>query len=85
MQFILHYLGSEFKQTGNGNLPVPAGKTGVYAFSASAEGKAISGYEVSSTFRQTPVPDFTAKNSYIYNFTYNGTSVVKNSEQKIVF
>jgi hypothetical protein len=85
MQFILHYLGSEFKQTGNGNLPVPAGKTGVYAFSASEEGKTMSGYAVVSTFQETSVPDFAAKNSYIYNFTYNGTSVVKNSEQKIIF
>jgi hypothetical protein len=85
MQFELRYKGTAFKQAGNGNLPVPMGKTGVYEFSSTAEGKAVSGYTVHSSFEVTAVPDFTAKNSYIYNFTYNGTTVVKTGEQKIVF
>jgi hypothetical protein len=85
MQFELRYLGSAFKQAGNGNLPVPMGQTGVYQLSSTAEGNTISGYTVYSTFNSAEVPEFTAKNGYIYNFTYNGTTVQKTSEQKIVF
>jgi hypothetical protein len=85
MQFELHYLGTAFTQAGNHNLPVPVGKTGVYEFSATVDGKQINGYTVHSTFKSVTVPDFTAKNSYIYSFTYNGTTVVKTGEQKIVF
>jgi hypothetical protein len=85
MQFELQYLGTAFKQAGNGNLPVPAGKTGVYEFLSTAEGKPVSGYTVHTTFQPVPVPDFTAKNSYVYNFTYSGTAVTKTGEQKIVF
>ncbi|MDR2052755.1 MAG: hypothetical protein LBP80_05000 [Treponema sp.] len=85
MQCELHYLGTAFKQAGNGSLPVPMGKTGVYEMPSTAEGKPISGYTVHTTFQSITIPDFTAKNSYVYSFTYNGTSVVKTGEQKIVF
>jgi hypothetical protein len=85
MQFELRYLGTAFTQTGNGNLPVPPGKTGVYEFSSTAEGKPVSGYTVHTALQSVTVPDFTAKNSYIYNFTYNGVAVTKTGEQKIVF
>jgi hypothetical protein len=85
MQFELHRLGTAYKQTGNGNLPVPMGKTGVYEIPSTAAGKSLSGYTVHSTFNSVPVPEFTAKNSYIYTFTYNGTAVTKTGEQKIVF
>jgi hypothetical protein len=84
-QFELHYLGTAFKQAGNGNLPVPVGKNGVYQFAAAGEGKTINGYTVVSTFQSVTVPDFTARNSYIYDFTYNGVSVVKTGERKIAF
>jgi hypothetical protein len=85
MQFELHYLGTAFKQTGNGNLPVPVGKTGVYEFSSTAEGKPVTGYTVHNTLQSVPVPDFIAKNSYVYSFTYSGSMVSKTNEQKIVF
>jgi hypothetical protein len=85
LQFELRYLGSAFKQAGNGSLPVPTGKTGVYQFSSTTEGKTICGYTVHTSFQSATVPDFTVKNGYIYDFTYNGTAVVKNSEQKIIF
>jgi hypothetical protein len=85
MQFELHYLGTAFKQAGNGNLPVPVGKTGVYQLSSTAEGKPISGYTIHSTFKTTEVPAFSAKNSYIHSFTYNGMAATKTGEQKIVF
>jgi hypothetical protein len=85
MQFELHRLGTAFKQAGNGNVPVPPGKIGVYQIPSSAEGTVHSDYSVLSTFDSVNVPEFTATNSYVYSFTYNGTSVVKTGEQKIVF
>jgi hypothetical protein len=85
MQFELHYLGAAFTQAGNGNLPVPPGKTGVYEFPSTAMGKTMTGYTVHTTFQSVAAPDFTAKNGYIYNFTYNGAAVTKTGEQKIVF
>jgi hypothetical protein len=85
MQFELRKQGTAYKQTGNGNLPVPPGKTGVYQIPSSAAGTSHTDYSVHSTFDLVNVPEFTAKNSYVYSFTYNGTSVTKTGEQKIVF
>jgi hypothetical protein len=85
MQFELRKQGMAYKQTGNGNLPVPAGQTGVYAIPSTATGTNHSEYSVHTTFNSVSVPEFTAQNSYVYSFTYNGTSVTKTSEQKIVF
>jgi hypothetical protein len=91
LQFELKYLGTVFKQTGNGNIPVASGKTGVYKLPLGTEGgiptegKLYQNYEVVSTFASTVIPDFTVKNGFIYNFTYNGSSVVKTGEQTIVF
>jgi hypothetical protein len=91
LQFELKYLGTVFKQTGNGNIPVAPGKTGVYKLplgtegGISAEGKLYQNYQVVSTFTNTVIPDFTVKNGFIYNFTYNGSSVVKTGEQTIIF
>jgi hypothetical protein len=85
MQCELRYLGAAFTQAGNGNISISSGKTGVYQFSSSVEGQPVDGYTVHSTFKTAEVPHFTAKNSYIYNFVYNGTNVQKTSEQKIVF
>jgi hypothetical protein len=45
----------------------------------------MTGYTVHTTFQSVAAPDFTAKNGYIYNFTYNGAAVTKTGEQKIVF
>jgi hypothetical protein len=91
LQFELKYLGTVFKQTGNGNIPVAPGKTGVYKLplgtegNIPADGKLYQNYEVVSTFANTTIPDFTAKNEVIYSFTYNGSSVVKTGEQTIIF
>ncbi|MDR3138495.1 MAG: hypothetical protein LBT95_02355 [Treponema sp.] len=85
MQFELRKHGTAYKQTGNGNLPVPPGKTGVYEIPSAAEGVSHGDYSVYTTFNAVSVPEFTAKNSYVYSFSYNGTSVVKTGEQKIVF
>jgi hypothetical protein len=84
-QFELHHLGAAFKQAGNKNIPVPAGKTGVYQLDSSAEGTLYSGYTIHNVFQSVAMPDFTVKNNYIYDFTYDGSGVVKGREQKIIF
>ncbi|GBU28711.1 hypothetical protein R84B8_02271 [Treponema sp. R8-4-B8] len=91
LQFELRYLGTVFKQTGNNNISVAPGKTGVYKLPLGteggipADGKLYQNYQIASTFENTAIPDFTAKNGFIYSFTYNGSSVVKTGEQTIIF
>ncbi|MDR0472673.1 MAG: hypothetical protein LBH43_03235 [Treponema sp.] len=93
LQFELRYLGTVFKQTGNGNVPVAPGKTGIYKLPLGTEGGIPDGgrlyqnYEAVSTFANTTIPAFTARNGYIYSFTYNGSSVAKtdNWEDTIIF
>jgi hypothetical protein len=87
LQFELRYLGTAFKQAGNGNIPVAPSKTGVYKIeSIPAAGKLITNYKCVSTFQETVIQDFTAQKGYIYNFTYNGSSVIQNGEaQTIIF
>lgn len=85
MQFELHRYGTAYKQTGNGNLPVPPGKTGVYEVSSTATGVIYDNYSVHTALNAVNMPEFTVKNSYVYNFIYNGASVVKTGDQKIIF
>jgi hypothetical protein len=86
MQFELAYMGTSFKQTGNGNLSVATGKTGVYKLEGiPAEGKLYHDYRVVSTFQNTTIPDFTVQNGYIYSFSYDGSAVTKTGDQSITF
>jgi hypothetical protein len=91
LPFEFRYLGTAFKQTGNGNLSVAPGKTGVYKIplgtegSIPAEGRLYHDYQVVANFVNTAIPDFTVKNGFIYSFTYNGSSVTKTGEQTIIF
>jgi hypothetical protein len=86
LPFELRYLGNVFKQTGNDNIPVAPGKTGVYKLEGiPSEGRLYQNYQVVSTFAPTTIPDFTAQNGVIYSFTYNGSSVTKTGEQTILF
>jgi hypothetical protein len=86
MQFELHKQGTAYKQMGNGNIPVPPGKFGVYEISSTAEGLTHRDYSVHTTFNPVSVPEFTAKNSYVYNFTYNGSTItLQGPGQKIIF
>jgi len=87
LQFEFRYLGNVFKQTGNGNIPVAPGKTGVYKLEGiPSGGKLIKDHQVVTTFQTTVIPEWNAMNGYIYNFTYDGSSVVQSSlPQSIVF
>jgi hypothetical protein len=86
VQFELRYLGTAFKQAGNGNFSVAPGKIGVYKLEdIPSGGKLYHDYRLVSTFVDTIIPDFTAVNGYIYDFTYNGSAVTKTGEQSITF
>jgi hypothetical protein len=85
IQFELAYLGTSFKQIGNGSFSVPPGKIGVYKIESSASGKEVLGYDVVSVFERYPVPNFKAQDSYIYNFMFDGSKVTADSPKKIVF
>ena len=82
----LNYLGTVFKQTGNGNISVAPGKTGVYKLDGiPAAGKLYQNYEVAANPVKTAIPDFTAQNGAIYSFTYTGTTVTQTGTQTILF
>ena len=82
----LRDFGRILQQAGTGNYPISPGKTGIYSLSGIPEaGELINGYRVVTTMQETLVPDFTEKNGVIYDFTYDGTSVVKTEEQPIIF
>jgi hypothetical protein len=86
LQCELRYLATVFKQSGNDNISISPGKTGVYKLeSIPAAGKLIQNYELLSTFASTVISDFTMRKGVIYSFTYNGSSAVKTGEQTIVF
>jgi hypothetical protein len=79
-------VGRILQQAGNSQYPIASGKTGVYRLpSLPAEGELLQTYMVVVTTAEFPIPDFTAKNGFIYDFTYNGSSVIKTGEQSIVF
>jgi len=82
----LRYLSTVFKQTGNGNISVQSGKTGVYKLeNIPAGGKLYQNYEVVSTFTSIPVPDFTTRNGNIESFRYDGNTVTHTGTQTMVF
>jgi hypothetical protein len=83
--FELAKQSTSYKQTGNGALSVPPGKTGVYKIESTSEGLAYNDFSVVSVFNTYPVPAFTAQNSYIYNFTYDGSRVTPGQSQQIIF
>jgi len=79
-------LGVHYKQVGNGELEVPSGRSGIYKIDSSESGIEIIGYTVFQQIDQYyPVREFTAKNGYIYNFEFDGSSVIPKGEQRINF
>jgi hypothetical protein len=79
-------LGVHYKQVGNGELEVPSGRSGIYKIDSSEFGVEITGYTVFQQIDQYyPVPEFTAKNGSIYNFEFDGSSVIEKGEQRIDF
>jgi hypothetical protein len=81
-----NYLGNFFKQAGcNGELPVPSGKTGTYRVSESFGEVEIKGYTITQGFEQYSFPDLVAKNGYVYNYEFNGNSIIKKGEQNLIF
>ena len=86
LPFILRYVGMELKQTGNGNLSVSTGKTGIYKLdNIPSEGKLYQNYEVVANFNSTTIPDFTANNGWTECFTYNGSSVERTHREPFIF
>ena len=88
----LRYYGQSLKQAGNGLYPIASGKTGVYTLSELAMGGIpaggefeFTGFNIGSGMSTITVPAFNAQNGVIYNFTFNGSSVVKTGEQTIIF
>lgn len=74
-----------YKQAGNGTLPVGIGEVGVYEIPSSATGTSFENYRVKSVFESYDIPSFSAVHSHIYSFSFDGTSVIKTGEQKIVY
>jgi len=80
----LTYYGRTLVQN-NGNSPIPPGKTGIYKESVSVNGELYDGFIVVAVSESTPVPEFTIKNGFIYSCRFNGTSVTKPEEEKIIW
>ncbi len=74
-----------FKQTGNGNLTVDAGKIGIYEIDSSSVGKKFQGYELRSAFKSIDFPEFDAEYNHTYTYIFDGTSVTKDSEQVLSY
>ena len=86
LQFELRYLGTGFKQAGNGKIPVMPFKTGIYKLEGiPANGKLYQNYELVSTFTHTIISDFTAENGWIYYFEYDGNSVKYLGKETFVY
>jgi len=79
-------LGVHYKQAGNGELSVPSGRSGIYKIDSSESGVEIKYYTIFQLIDQYyPIPEFTAKNGYIYNFEFDGNTVIPKEEQRINF
>ena len=84
----LRDFGKILRQAGNNNIPISPGKTGVYILNdIPVDGEYVyKDYRVVSTTEETIIPDFTAKNAFIYSFIFNGSSVIQSGlPQSILF
>ncbi|MDR2516175.1 MAG: hypothetical protein LBC88_02195 [Spirochaetaceae bacterium] len=87
LPFELRYLGTAFKQAGNGSLSVAPNRTGVYKLDGiGAAGRPIQNYTLNGVFTAIPIPGFTAMNGTIYHFEFDGSEVKFTGEpESIVF
>jgi len=77
----LHYFSDYLYQI-NGELPIPSGKTGIYKMKGGME---IEHYAITQVYNEYPVPEFTTKSGYIYNFEFDGNLLKQiGEEQKIL-
>ncbi len=83
-QFELTNLGTSYKQAGNGELPVPMDKTGIYQFNGN---KNFSDFEFVSVFNKMNAPDITLECGYIYDFVFTNEDensyIIFDKKQKI--
>lgn len=83
-QFELTNLGTSYKQAGNGELPVPMNKTGIYQFNGN---KNFSDFEFVSVFNKMNAPDITLECGYIYDFVFTNEDensyIIFDKKQKI--
>jgi hypothetical protein len=78
MPLEFNYLNDFYKQAGNGETAVPSGKFGIYKISGEINGRTIT-----QVFEKYPFPNFTAEKGRVYNFMFDGSSVIKTSEYEI--
>jgi len=87
------YIQRRIEQADNNNIPIAPNRQGLYRLnSIPDEGEKCQYYNIVSTFDSTFFSDFISQNgvyitktAYIYEFTFNGTSIKKNEEQRIIF
>jgi len=89
----LRYVGRVIKQADNITIPIAPYQQGLYKLNGIPdEGENCQYYNIVSTFESSYFSNFVSqngiyitKNEYIFHYTFNGTSIVKTGEQKIVF
>jgi len=87
------YVQRRIGQADNNNIPIAPYRQGIYKLNGIPdEGEECQYYNIVSAFESTFFSDFVSqngiyitKNAYIYDFIFNGTSIVKTGEQKIIF
>ena len=87
------YVNRRIRQADNNNIPIAPNRQGIYRLNGIPdEGEHCRYYNIVSTFESTYFSDFTlqngiyiTENAYIYQYTFNGTSIKRTGKQKIIF
>jgi hypothetical protein len=87
------YVQSRIRQADNNIIPIAPNRQGIYKLNGIPdEGEKCQYYNIISTFESTFFSDFVSQNGiyitkkeYIYDYIFNGTSIVKAGEQRIIF
>ena len=83
--FELRQNGITFKQTGNGNVPVDSGKTGVYEIMSNKEGKSFENYKLITVFKSVDFPVFVAKYNHAYTYSFDGEKIIEISQSELSY